>query len=135
MRRRHKQRPRADNRASFNLYGKGAAVQSVAGLLQTLYLEPRPDGQTSLLEEEWVEVEPLLAGRTKRKLADVTLRDIAETVLAKVALGYGGTWPYVNRLEIQEPLLAYYYRKWATNGALEACLDKLNDIRTDQSAE
>lgn len=119
---------------SFNLYGKGAASQSVAGLGQRLRLEPRADGQTSLVDDEWAQVEPLLRGRVKRRLADVSLRDITETVLAKAALGYGAKWQLVNRLGVQEPLLAYYYRKWATSGALEACVAKLNGIRTGQGS-
>ena len=117
-------------RKGFNLYGKGAASQSVAGLDRKLRLLPRADDQKGLLDTEWAEVEELLGSQAGRKLTDVSFRDIGETVLAKVAHGSRIGWSVVNWREIQVPLLAYYYRKWAMDGSLEACVYRLNELRS-----
>ena len=117
-------------REGINLYGKGAASQSVAGLDLKLHLVRRADDQTGLLDTEWAEVEALLGSQAKRKLTDVSFRDIGETVLAKVAHGSRIGWSVVNWRRIQVPLLAYYYRKWATDGSLQACVNRLNELRT-----
>lgn len=111
-----------------NLYGKGAAGNSVAGLAKRLRIVPRPDGQPGLLDAEWLEVEQILNSQKKRKRGGAS-REIAEAVIAKIALPYRTPWSALGPVGISQDRLATSYYKWAQAGVLEAALKRLNEMR------
>lgn len=114
------------------LNGAAAAGVSVAGIQKKLQVRTGANGRVSTTDAEWAAIAVCLKSRRKSRLQG-SKKKVFDGLLAKIS-GQIQKWRDLEQLgEVSWHLHENYYRRWVASGELQAMLDELNQMRSEEA--